>query len=81
MAGRGVYFALEPERARQLRDAPSDEARLDLVQEEIEEEWGQLSFANGAPPLYCVVLGGERERPAAGSCSAWIRSRAAGIEG
>jgi len=39
MACRGVYFALEPHEADRLMQAGSDDERLEIVQEEIEERW------------------------------------------
>ena len=38
MAGRGVHFALEDEEVGRLRASPSDEERLEVLTEELEED-------------------------------------------
>ena len=41
MPQRGVYFALLPSDVAKLRDAPSDEQLLAVIQDDIEERWDE----------------------------------------
>lgn len=41
MTARGVYFAISPEQLQSLLEADSDDDRLHIVTEEIEEPWDE----------------------------------------